>query len=217
MANKVRYGLRNTKYAVYNPATASYGEVKELKGAVSLSLSLEGGDSSDFYADDGIYHTFAGTNGGYSGDLELARITDEVRVDLLGEAVDDTTGVQYEKTTAEPAEFAIITEMQGDSGPIGFAFYNCKANRPEIQANTKGESPDVDTDTLSLRIAAREFVINEVTTPVVQGHIEKTADNTAKFAAFFAAVTYPGTIAGSDDAESAESDDAESGESTLSA
>lgn len=212
MANKVRYGLRNTKYAVYNPTTKSYGDVKDMKGAVSLSLSREGGDSSDFYADDGIYHTFAGTNGGYSGDLELARITDQIRQDLLGEAVDATTGVQYEKTTSEPPEFALITEMQGDAGPIGFAFYNCKANRPEIQANTKGESPDVDTDTLNLRIAAREFVISDVTTPVVQGHIEKTADNSSLYSAFFSTVTFPGTVAGAESATSAES-----AESTLSA
>ena len=130
MANKVRFGLRNTKYAIWDPTLNSgaggYGTPKALPGAVSLSLSREGGDSSDFYADDGIYFTFAGTNGGYSGDLELARITDEVRKDLLGEVVDNGTGVQFETTTAEAAQFALITEMQGDSGPIGFVFYNCK-------------------------------------------------------------------------------------------
>jgi len=197
MANKVRFGLRNTKYAVYNANTKTYGELKSMPGAVSLSLSREGGDNTDFYADDGIYFTFAGTNGGYSGDLTLARITDEVRVDLLNEIVDETTGVQFEATTVEPAEFALVTEMQGDSGPIGFVFYNCKASRPEIQANTKNESPSVDQDTLSLRIAAREFTYDGKNTPFVQGHIEKTEDNTAKFNAFFADVVVPGGSGGS--------------------
>lgn len=192
MANKVRFGLRNTKYAVYNAATGQYGALKPMPGAVSLSLSREGGDSSDFYADDGIYFTFAGTNGGYSGDLTLAKITDEVRVDLLGEIVDAETGVQFETTTAEPAEFALVTEMQGDSGPIGFVFYNCKANRPEISANTKSESPSVDQEVLNLRIAARSFTYDNVSKPFVQGHIEKTETNAAKFAAFFAAVVTPG-------------------------
>ena len=82
MANKVRYGLKNTKYAIWDPTASggngAYGSVKEFKGAVSLSLTREGGDAVDFYADDGIYFNFAGTNGGYSLDLEVARITDAV-------------------------------------------------------------------------------------------------------------------------------------------
>lgn len=192
MANKVRYGLRNTKYALYNPETGLYGSPKDFKGAVSLSLSREGGDSSDFYADDGVYHTFAGTNGGYSMELSMARIFDEVRVDLLGEVVDEATGVQYEVTTAEPAQFALITEMQGDQSPMGFVFYNCKASRPELSANTKNDSPDVDTDTLNIRVAAQEFEVDGTKLGVVQGHIEKSSTNASKYSAFFSEVVIPG-------------------------
>jgi len=191
MANKIRYGLRNTKYAIYDSQTGTYGNPKAMPGAVSLSLSREGGDNSDFYADDGIYFTFAGTNGGYSGDLELARITDEVRRDLLGEIVDAGTGVQFETTEAQQIQFALITEMQGDQYPIGFVFYNCVASRPEISANTKGENPDVDTDTLSLRMAAQRFTHLGEEKNFVQGHIEKTADNASQFAAFFSSVVIP--------------------------
>lgn len=195
MANKVRFGLRNAKYAVWNGTNNTYGALKDLPGAVNLSLSREGGDSSDFYADDGIYFTFAGTNGGYSGDLELARITDQVRVDLLGEVADSTTGVQFETTTAEPAQFALVCEMQGDANPIGFVFYNCKASRPELNANTKNDSPDVDTDTLPIRIAAQNFIYDGSSTPFVQGHIEKTSTNTSKYTAFFQSVVTPGEAA----------------------
>lgn len=195
MANKVRYGLRNAKYAVYNPTAGTYGTLKSLPGAVSLSLSREGGDNADFYADDGIYFTFAGTNGGYSGDLELARITDSVRVDLLGEIADQTTGVQFEVTDGQQVQFALVCEMQGDQNPIGFVFYNCVATRPDMNANTKGESPDVDTDTLNLRIGAQRFVYDGKTKPFVQGHIEKTASNGTLYTAFFASVVTPGAAA----------------------
>lgn len=191
MANKIRYGLANTKYAIYNPTTKEYGALKDMKGAVSLSLTREGGDSSDFYADNGIYYTFAGTNGGYSADLELARITDVIRVDLLNEVVDSTTGIQFETTDAAQVQFALITEMQGDQGPIGFVFYNCVASRPELNANTKGESPDVDTDTLNLRISAQDFEFNNTTKSFVQGHIEKTSENATQYAAFFTSVVKP--------------------------
>lgn len=195
MANKVRYGLRNAKYAVFNSAQGTYGTLKNLDGAVSLSLSREGGDSSDFYADDGIYFTFAGTNGGYSGDLELARVTDTVRVDLLGEIADQTTGVQFEVTDTQQIQFALVCEMQGDQNPIGFVFYNCVASRPEMNANTKGESPDVDTDTLNLRIAAQKFTYDGNAKPFVQGHIEKTASNGELYSAFFQGVVTPGEVA----------------------
>ena len=196
MANKIRYGLRNTKYAIFNSSTGQYGALKDMPGAVSLSLSREGGDSSDFYADDGIYYTFAGTNGGYSAELELARITDVIRVDLLNEIVDSQTGVQFETTDAAQVQFALITEMQGDQNPIGFAFYNCVASRPEINANTKNDSPDVDTDTLNIRIAAQEFTYDGNKKQFVQGHIEKTSENASLYSAFFASVVTPGTASG---------------------
>lgn len=196
MARKVRFGLRNTHYALWNSAlnegAGGYGELKDLKWAVNLSLSSEGGDGSDFYADDGICFTFAGTNGGYSGDLELANIPDSVRADLLGEVVDATTGVQFEVTDAEPAEFALITEMQTDDGPIAFAFYNCKASRPELNATTKSDSPDVDTETLPIRISSREFSFNGSLQKFVQGHIQKSGDNATQYEAFFNSVVVPG-------------------------
>ena len=192
MARKVRYGLKNTKYALWNSQTKTYGSVKNFPWAVTLSLSTEGGDGSDFYADDGICFSFAGTNGGYSGNLEMSNIPDSVRVDLLGEIADDTTGVQFETTNANPPEFALITEMQTDEGPIAFAFYNCKASRPEISANTKNASPDVDTESLPLRIASREVTYSNTTHHLVQGHIQKTSENTSLYNAFFASVVLPG-------------------------
>ena len=195
MANKkVRFGLRGAKYALYSNGT--YGALKDLEGAVSLSLSTEGSDVTDIYADDGVFYTFAGTNGGYSAELELAHIPDSVRVDLLGEVVDATTGVQYETTSADPAQFALLFETTVGGQQKGFVFYNCKASRVAMNANTVSENPQVDTDTLSIRMAQQEFTINSVKTGVVQSHIEKTADNTTLYNAFFAGIVHPGTVSG---------------------
>ena len=192
MARKVRFGLRNSKYALWNSESKTYGAVKELPWAVELSLSTEGGDGNDFYADDTICYQFSGTNGGYSGDLTLSNIPDSVRVDLLGEIADQSTGVQFEVGDAEPAQFALITEMQTDEGPIGFVFYNCKASRPEISANTKNDNPDVDTEALPLRIAAQEFTYGGSKKRFIQGHIQKTDTNASLYSAFFSAVAVPG-------------------------
>lgn len=191
MANKIRYGLRNVKYALYNSEGQAYGSPVSWPGAVSLSLTVEGGDPVDFYADDGVYYTVGGSNGGYSGDLEMAYIPDTIRVDLLGERADAGTGVQYEVISGEAAEFALICEIQGDSGPVGFVFYGCKASRPEMTMNTKGESLSVDTSTLSVRIAGHDFTMSGKSEHVIQGHIEKTNSNTSEFNAFFNAVSVP--------------------------
>lgn len=197
MARKVRFGLKNTKYALWNDQTSTYGAVNELPWAVQLALSTEGGDGSDFYADDGVCFTFAGTNGGYSGDLEVSNIPDTVRADLLGEIVDSVTGVQFETTDAEPPQFALITEMQTDEGPMGYVFYNCKASRPEINANTKTDNPDVDTESLPIRITSQEFTYSGVKQKFVQGHIQKDTENAALYSAFFAGVVTPGNGGGS--------------------
>jgi len=200
---KYRYGLKKTKYAIWDPTSETYSSLQELPGAVSLTLTAEGGDGSDFYADDGIWATFPGTNGGYSGDLELANIPDEARVALLGEVVDPTSGVQFETTDAEPPEFALITEAQTNIGPIATVLYSVKATRPEFNANTKGENVDVDTETLSLRIGAREFTYNGEKKKFVKGTLQKTDENADQYAAFFEDVVTP--------------ESGESGESGLSA
>lgn len=189
--DKIRYGISNSKYAVWDEETSTYGTIKDFPGAVSLSLTREGGDSSDFWADNSVFYSFAGTNGGYSADLEMARISDQVRVDLLGEVVDEATGVQLEVTDAKPAQFALITEMELDGSKVAFVFYNCKASRIEMNANTANDNPDVDTDTLNLRIAQQEFDYDGVTHGFVQGHIVKTSSNADKYAAFFQGVVIP--------------------------
>lgn len=185
---KYRYGLANTKYALYDQETGTYGEPKALPGAVSLSLATEGGDASDYYADDGIWATFAGTNGGYSGDLELANIPDYARADLLGEVYDEESGGYIEFTDAEPPEFALITEMTTSRKKMAFKFYNCKASRPELDANTKGETPDVDSESLPLRIGSREMDYGGKTRKAVQHHIDEADVTAAQYAAFFASV-----------------------------
>lgn len=191
MANKVEFGFSTVKYAIYDASTGEYGTPVAFPGGVSLSLTREGGDSSDFYADNGVYYTFAGTNGGYSADLEMAHIPESVRVALLGEIFDTTAGMYVEVTNPQDIQFALICERQGDANPEAYCFYNCKASRIEMNANTKNDSPDVDTETLNLRIAAQNFTMGGVERGVVQSHIEKTSENTAKYTAFLAGVVTP--------------------------
>lgn len=195
MTKKVRFGVSNTKYALWddeaNDGKGGYGAYKPWPGAVSLTLTREGGESSDFYADNGVYYTFAGTNGGYSAALECATVPDEVRRDILGEIADAGTGVQFETTDSKPRQFALLTETESDASPTAWVFYNCIADRIEMSANTTTDSTDVDTETVDMRIAAQNFTYLGEEKPFVKGFIEKTADNVAKFNAFTSAVVLP--------------------------
>lgn len=192
-ANKVRFGLKNLHRAEVKRAadgTVTFGDPVRMRGAVSIALTREGSDAKDFYADDEVYYTIAGTNGGYSADLVIARLSTDDREALLGEVTDDD-GVQFETTDDKAPEYAYIMEMQGDFSPIAFCFYCGKASRINMNANTKGESVDVDTDTVSLRFVGIELPFGDETESVVQGHIEKTDDNADKYKDFLKAVHLP--------------------------
>ena len=92
--NKVIYGLKNCHYAVISEDEMTgdliYGTPVALKGAVEISLEPRG-ETSDFYADDMLYHTTV-SNAGYEATLTVANITNEFRQDVLGEEQGDRYG-----------------------------------------------------------------------------------------------------------------------------
>lgn len=73
----------------------SYETPREIPGAVSISLDAEG-DTSPFYAD-GIVYFRSVSNNGYSGDLEIALISEWFRTDILKEEL-DKNGVLVENS-----------------------------------------------------------------------------------------------------------------------
>jgi len=113
------------------------------------------GDSSPFYAD-GIVYFRTSANNGYSGDLELALIPEWFRTDILQEAK-DSNGVLIERSdSTEAVYFALLFEFDGDQNAIRHVLYNCTAARPTISSQTKEESIEPVTETLSLTADPRE-------------------------------------------------------------
>lgn len=152
MAAKVKFGLKNAYYAVatIDSATgaASYGTPKRLPGAVSISLEPSG-ENTPFYADDVAYFVTGG-NTGYTGELELALITDDFRKDCLGEDQTTEAGVSIELGSASPTSFALLFEFTTDDKAQRHVFYNCTATRPTIAGTTKGETTEVSTETITV-------------------------------------------------------------------
>lgn len=151
--NKVKFGLKNVHYATYTvtDGTVTYGVPKPIPGAVSISLDAEG-EETEFYADD-IKYFNAFANNGYAGDLEMALIPDQFRIDVLGDVTDDN-GVLIENADGKANNFALLFEFNGDVNATRHVLYNTSASRPSVSSQTKGGSLEVQTETLSVSASA---------------------------------------------------------------
>lgn len=146
--NKVKFGLKNVYYSVITEGAdgaVAYAPPKRILGGVNLSLAAQG-ETSEFYADDILFYATA-ANTGYQGDLEVARIPQSFREDVLKEVLDSETGVLYENAAAEPAHFALLFEFSGDVHAVRHVMYDCTVTRPSVasQTTTKVKGPNTDT------------------------------------------------------------------------
>lgn len=150
MANKVKFGLRNVHYAkltANDDGTPVFGDFKPWIGAVSMSLDAQG-DNTPFYADDTVFYT-ATANNGYEGDFESSLVPEDFRQNIMGEYVDDNN-VQIENAEAEPSSFALAFEFQGNQKPVRYLLYNCKMTRAAINGQTKEDSTEPQTDSVTI-------------------------------------------------------------------
>lgn len=154
MPNKIKYGLSKCGFSVATIAadgTATFGTVKNLPGAVSLSLDAES-SRTDFWADN-IKYWIGNANNGYSGSLELARIPEDFLKDILGE-FEDTKKVRFEELGAPDVHFALLFQFEGDVSETKHVMYNCIASRPSVAGSTKEETIEPQTESIEITATA---------------------------------------------------------------
>lgn len=188
MANKIKYGLKNVYYAVATIAangSATYAAPVAIPGAVSLSMEAQG-ETSPFYADNIVYYVGVANNG-YQGDLEIARVPDAFKTDVLG-YVEAANKVLAEDAGAPTVNFALLFQFEGDEKATRHVLYNCTASRPAVSGATKEETIEPQTDTLSL--TATSIFVPALDKDIVKGETGAEASSTV-YNDWFTAVTLP--------------------------
>ena len=154
--NLVEFGLCDVKYAVveYDSMAKEYsvGEIKDIPGAVELSLPASG-DETEFYADNILYYADY-TDNGYDGTLTIAKIPDEFKVDVLG-FKQDANGVLYETADAVTKEIALWFKFDGDKLQKKRCMYRCKISRPDIGGKTTEKTKTPNTSQMKIKAMPR--------------------------------------------------------------
>ena len=171
--------------AVVAAGTVGWGAPVAIPGAVNFSADPDGGEST-FYADNTKYYTRQ-TNNGYTAELEMALVPDEVLAEMLGWEV-DSNGMLIEDAEAVPKEFALMAQVQGDVRNRRFVYYRCTASRPTQTHGTTTDTTTPTTETLNLTILPLEVNGKKL----VRGVIELNETNEAAYNGFFDAVLLPG-------------------------
>lgn len=191
MANKIKYGLKNVYYAVATIASdnsATYATPVAIPGAVSLSMEPQG-DNTPFYADNIVYWV-GNANNGYQGDLEIARVPDSFKKDVLG-YIESGNGLLVENANANAVHFALLFQFEGDQKATRHVMYNCTATRAAAAGNTKNEN--IEPETESLTLTATSIYVSALSTDVVKSETNESTTDTV-YNAFFSAVTLPTAV-----------------------
>ena len=189
--NKIKFGLKNVYYAIATIAadgTATFGNPKAFPGAVSLTMDPQG-EMVKFHADNIVYWTSNG-NSGYDGTLEVAKVIDSFKTDVLGYKK-DAKDVYVEDADAEVVHFALLFQFEGDKKATKHVLYNCVAARPAASGSTKEDSVSPQTESLSL--SATSIYNSSLATNIVKS--EATGDSDATTYAGWTSAVYTPTAA----------------------
>lgn len=149
--NKVKFGLKRVAFAIATIAedgSATYGDVITFPGARTLSLEPQGA-GEPWYADDGVYY-YNSAPTSRQGDLEMARIIDEFKKQVLG-YIQDEKGLLLEDMNPEEVHFALLFETMNDKKRRRYVMYNCMATAPTVGSATNegSKEPQTESSTIS--------------------------------------------------------------------
>lgn len=150
--NKVEYGVSNLHIGTYTEGptgTITFGTSIALPGAVSLSLEPES-DEQSFYADNVKYWS-AYSDNGFTGTLEVARFTDEIKKAFFGYVSTQDGAVAKEKGAAKPSVY-IAFQAEGDAEARRVILYNVSLGEIKRDYNTREENTEPTTESVDITV-----------------------------------------------------------------
>ena len=184
---KVRWGLENVHYA--KKTASGYDTPVAVPGAVSITGEAEG-DEYKFYADNVVYFTTT-TNNGRSGDLEIAMMSAQMKVDLLGYEIDDN-GAVVEMSDGVASEFALIYDVLNDTGKkTHFVLYDVKLGRANDDHSTQEEQSEPQTETYSYTAVPMEIDWEDGKRKAVGAYLDYSTTAATAYNGWFTQVYMP--------------------------
>lgn len=191
--NKVRFGVSNARYAL-ELEEGGFGEWKHLAGAVNVEFSPQGSQNI-FYADNMGYYT-SNPNATDQISIELADLTDEAKMDLLGYELDETSGLLLEPTNAIRVPFAFGYQVEGDGNTLRGVRYGGTLSRPSETHSTTSDSVEPQTQTIEGTFIGKTFEVNGEERAFIGGACTNAGTSHAAYDAFWTAVPQPGVAPG---------------------
>lgn len=149
------FGLRNVHVAFAKTETTWEDQIA-LPGAISLKMSAEDSDETAF-GDDAPFAKLY-TRNGFTGEIVLYGIPDDILAKMLGYRVDSNGGV-VGLTDVQPTPFALTAENQSTIGdPVRVVYYNCTISRPDDESETKEDK--VSLKQYTYKITALPIEVN---------------------------------------------------------
>lgn len=183
MSNKVTYGFSNLHIAFLEGG--AYETPIKIPGAIQWTPTTRG-DKASLAADNLASYFEINTNNGYTADVVVANIPDEVIAEMLGWEIDSKGGL-VEIADGKPKKFALGFQVEGDSTARKTWYYDVLASRPAKEHQTQGESTTFATDQLSMTVSPVEIGGKKT----VKYTLPLTGTNKTEFDGFFSTVTEP--------------------------
>ena len=151
--HKVYFGLSKVHMAPVTDAHTREVPVWEtpipVPGAVHFAPERQQ-EKSQFFADNIAYFTKWVTSS-IDGDLNMARFPNSVRTAIWGD-IETEKGGLIEVDNADTKDFALLFQVETDTGSIRCAYYQANGGTPSRESNTLtdgGFEPDTETSALS--------------------------------------------------------------------
>lgn len=125
----------------------AYGDVKSAPGVISVNINPNASQET-LFADDGPMET-ATTLGKIDVEINKAELTAENKADLLGHQIDANGGVVYGDSDVPPWVAIGFRTLKSNGNYRYVWLYKGKFTDPEDNNETKGDSINFQTDTIS--------------------------------------------------------------------